>query len=144
MAIPFKKIICPIDFEQNSIAALDVALKLAERDHAAIYLVNIAPVPIVPQALEHPRAWEETAKARLDKIARERLEGKVSYDTFVRVGDPADEIAKVADEIGADLLVIATHGRSGVPRLLLGSVAERVLRESKRPLLIVKPQLDTK
>ena len=143
ISLPFKKILCPVDFDRNSIAALDLALKLAQRDRATVCILHVAAVSIIPPSVaDFPPGWEQTAKARLEKIARERLDDAVPYETLVRIGEPAPEIAEAAEELDVDLVVMATHGRGGVPRLLLGSVVESVMRHSPRPLLIVRSQPD--
>ncbi len=143
MAVPFKKILCPFDFEPNSLAALDIAAKLAERDGAILYLLHVAATPtVLPRQLEPWKDWERIAKARLDEIATESFGPEVCYETRLIIGDAALEIVKTANDLQADLVVMATHGRSGLPRLLLGSVAERVLRESSHPVMIIRPRLE--
>jgi nucleotide-binding universal stress UspA family protein len=142
ISLPFKRILCPVDFDRNSIAALDIALKLAERERATVSILYVAPVSVVPPSVDFPPGWQLTVKTRLEKIARERLDFAVPYETLIRTGDPAPEIAKAAEESDVDLIVMATHGRGGVPRLLLGSVADAVMRQSNRPLMIVRPQPD--
>ena len=76
--------------------------------------------------------------AQLEQIARERLAG-VRHELVGKVGRPAYEIEKDAEDLDVDLIVMATHGRTGVTRLFLGSVAEHVVRESKRPVLTFGP-----
>lgn len=142
ISLPFKRILCPVDFDRNSIAALDLALKLAERERACITILHVAPISMVPPSVDFPPGWRETANARLEKIARERFDAAVPYQTLVRTGDAASEIIKAEEELDADLIIMATHGRGGLPRFLLGSVTESVMRRSARPLLMVHPQPD--
>ena len=142
MRIPLKTILCPVDFEQNSIAALEIAVKLAERDGATVCVMHVAARPIAPAPLEFPRGWENAAEARLEKIVAEHIGGKAPHQTLVRMGDPAREIARAADDLNADMVVMATHNRSPIQRLLLGSVAEQALRQVRRPLLTVRPELE--
>ncbi len=64
----------------------------------------------------------------------------VEHETVLRIGNPAEEIIKAEHDYGADLVVMATHGRTGVAHLVLGSVAERVVRESTCPVLTIRPK----
>lgn len=75
---------------------------------------------------------------RIENIARHCLEGRVSYQFVVRRGGPAREILSVAQELEADLIVIPTHGRAGLKHLVLGSVAEQIIRESRVPVLTIR------
>ena len=140
MAALFQKILCPVDFDDNSIAALDSARDLATAG-AKLYLVHVVvPIPPPPNmpVEPYPPGSVDRAKARLEQIGRERLGGKVAFESCVRVGNPATEIIATSAEVGADVIVMATHGRRGVARLVLGSVAERVVRESKVPVLTMR------
>ena len=144
MAARFRKILCPMDFSPNSIAVLDFALKLIDGSDATMLLINVVPSPvgasaIPPVPLEPYPIVEETARARLKTLALERLEGKVGYEVAACSGDPATEIVSAAGAFGADLIVMATHGRTGLKHFFLGSVAERVVRESPVPVLTIRP-----
>lgn len=140
----FRRILCPVDFDDNSIAALDLACKLAAQNKATLYVLHVAATPIAasklaPIPLEPYPVWEHDARVRLERIAREHLEGQVLYEVVTRSGIPGSVILDVEKELGADLVVMATHGRSGIGHLLLGSVAEKVVRESLKPVLVVSP-----
>jgi nucleotide-binding universal stress UspA family protein len=140
----FRIILCPVDFDDNSIAALDLACKLAAQNQARLYILHVAAMPIAasqltPIPLEPYPVWEHDARVRLERTARERLEGRVLYEVVTRSGLPGPVILDVQEELGADLIVMATHGRSGLGHLLLGSVAEKVVRESPKPVLVVRP-----
>ena len=142
MAKLFTKILCPVDFDENSMAALDFAARIASENDATLYLMYVVFVPLVRPGypLEPPPVVsDEPSKAELEKIARKRIPGKVRHEVVVKIGQPAEAIIKAADELNPDLIVMATHGRRGVVRFFLGSVAERVVRESTRPVLIVRP-----
>ena len=78
------------------------------------------------------------AEKRLAQVAKECLDDKVPRRIEVAIGKPAVEILRVAERDSADLIVMATHGRTGVDHLILGSVAERVVRESPVPVLTVR------
>jgi nucleotide-binding universal stress UspA family protein len=136
----FKKILCPVSFDANSIAALDVAVDLAEGG-ATIYLLHVVsatPIPATPVPLEPFPQTEHDARLKLEEIARSHLQGKVKYQIVTRSGDPARVVVDVLEEVGADSIVMATHGRTGVSHFFLGSVAERVVRESPQPVLTVR------
>jgi len=134
----FKKILCPIQFDDNSIAALDQACELAHESDATLYVMNVVFLPLA--ALEpRPDMSEQPSRHALEKLARERLHGKVRYELLVRTGKPAEIINQIAEQLGVDLIVMATHGRTGVSHLFLGSVAERVIRTAKPPVLTIRP-----
>jgi len=131
--------LCPVSFDANSIAALDVASELAQGENATIYLLHVVPAPPIPSVpLEPYPQTEHDARAKLQELAQARLEGKVKYEILARSGDPARIVIAVVEEVGADSIVMATHGRTGVSHFFLGSVAERVVRESPRPVLTVR------
>lgn len=141
MATLFEKILCPVDFDDNSMAAVDYARDLAARGGGKIFLVHVVvPIPPPPDlpVEPYPPGSLERAKARLEGMGKERLQGKVPYEFCVKVGVPAAEISSTAAEVGAQLIVMATHGRRGLAHFVLGSVAERVVRESKVPVLTLR------
>ncbi len=134
----WKQILCPVDVDADSTDALAVALDLAEQFKAAVYLLYVVATPM-PGPSEPVPAWQRALNVRLEKLARDWFEGKVPYQVMVWSGDPAPAILRAAVDLNADLIVMATHGRRGMDRLILGSVAERVVRESPKPVLTVKP-----
>ncbi len=137
----FTKILCPVSFDENSIAALDVACTLAQAKDAVIYLLHVVPtppVPVSPIPMEPFPQTEHDARARLKELAQAHLAGKVRYEILALSGDPARLIIGTVEDVGADSIVMATHGRKGVSHFFLGSVAERVVRESPRPVLTVR------
>lgn len=143
MANLFRKILCAVDFDPNSMAALDMARKVAEQIGGRLVLFHVVPVPIPvvgqPISLEPFTAAETSAKMRLEKLADEHLgAAAVPYEVIVSSGDPASEIVRVIGDQDVDLTVLATHGRTGLSHLILGSVAERVVRESPRPVLTIR------
>jgi universal stress protein A len=138
----FRKVLCPIDFSEHSLAALDVALKVAQQNDAKLYLLSVAPLPagaagFQPVPLDPYPYPEKERKEQLVKHAREKIPGSVRYETLVLNGDPAEQVLGIALSIEADLIVMGTHGRKGLSHLVLGSVAERVVRESPTPVLTV-------
>ncbi len=141
MAGPFKRILCPIDFDANSLAALDYGAGLAQGSDATIYLLHVVRAPAEPSEVpvEPPiPEWKQDAQARLEDAARAHLDGKVHYELIAKRGDPAPTIIETERELNPDVVVMATHGRTGLGHLLIGSVTERVVRESPHPVLTVR------
>ncbi len=136
----FKKILCPIDPADDLTGSLDVACSLAQEVDGTVYLLYVLPIVLSSAPGVNPLPVSEAeAQAILQKIAREHLEGKAAYQIYTKVGgQPASVILEAIDELGVDSVVIGTHGRKGLGRLVLGSVAERVVRESRCPVLTVR------
>jgi nucleotide-binding universal stress UspA family protein len=138
------KILCPVDLDDSSLAALEYALEIAERNRATLYLLHVARTPAAdmdaPVAIQPHPHWEREAREWLEKAAGKRLDGRVSYQVLIRSGVPETVIMEVAAELEPDLIVMATHGRTGLSHLILGSVAEAVVREAACPVLTVKPR----
>jgi universal stress protein A len=141
----FKKILCPIDLDDDtSLSALSYASGLAEQNNATLYLLHVARIPgpdmDAPVAIAPHPHWEMEAQRKLETIGRQRLDAKVAYEVIVRGGIPESVIVELAVELGIDLIVMATHGRSGLAHLILGSVAEAVIREAPCPVLTLRPR----
>lgn len=146
------KIVVGTDFSSEAEVALAQALSIARQTGAEIFLAHAAAVPgaaveMAGTAAGPPVEWPAIARehmhesrARIDEIA-----DRVGGDTGVRVTPllvdelPAPGLIDVARDVGADLIALGSHGRTGVPRFLLGSVAERVVRHSTLPVLIARP-----
>ena len=141
MPIPFQRILCPIDFDANSFGALDTACKLAREGGAKLQLLHVVPITVPatgqPLAIEPMEGAARDARIRLERLAGERLQN-IEHELAVVTGDPAAEIVRIAGESNPDVIVMATHGRTGLRHLLLGSVAERVVREAPCPVLTVR------
>ncbi len=137
-----KNILVPIDFSVGSEHALDYACSLGEKLGSTIHLVYSigAALPELSFALND--AVIETVRsesmAKLDKLAKDRAPIAKFGRCFVEPGDARDTILKVAKSLEPDLLVMGSHGRRGVSRFVLGSVAEHVLRRANCPVLIVR------
>ncbi|HVA78786.1 MAG TPA: universal stress protein [Candidatus Binataceae bacterium] len=140
----FDKILCPVDFDQNSLLALKLAIDLARERKATLYLLHVVPLPPGPEVALPFGKMEADARARLETIARENVGGRLRYEVDIMMGDPGLEVLQVAKRLPASLIVMATHGRKGLSHLLLGSVAERVIREAPCPVLTVKPNKPAK
>jgi len=138
---PYQRILCPIDFDENSLAALAAAADLARRSDGTVFVLHVVPMIVQPTAMpvyvDIYKSQEETAWARLKDIARKDLAG-VKYELLVHMGEPAGSIIRMEKKVNADLVVMATHGRRGFSRFFLGSVAEVVLRESTCPVLTIR------
>ncbi|MEP7117941.1 MAG: universal stress protein, partial [Acidobacteriota bacterium] len=138
------RVLCPTDFSDVSTLAEAYATALASYYDAGLHLLHVdPPTPILAPYGEVPvdiRLFEqqrEQAEADLT-TARERARAAgVAADAAVRGGHPAREILAVANELQVDLIVIGTHGRGGVEHLLLGSVAEKVMRKAQCPVMVV-------
>lgn len=140
-----KKILCPVDFDETSFAALKVACDLAESPDCVLHLLYVVPLIPAPEMgvpIEPFPVTEHEARAELEKLASERLDERVRYKVLTRIGDPAVAILNAVGELGIDAVVMATHGRKGLGRLVLGSVAERVVRQATCPILTIKPKVE--
>lgn len=134
----FKKILCPIDFDENSLTALEMGKQIARQNATRLGILHIVR-PSDVLAMSSPaaaRAEEARAVEQLNKL-EERI-GDLPHEIMVRYGNPADEILKAESEFDAGLVVVATHGRTGVSHFFLGNVAERVVRESICPVMTMR------
>ena len=147
--LPFKKILCPTDFSEPSYEAIKTAGELAFHFGSELCLLHVvSPVPMVPIGGElsvfnvslYEQELEDSSKRTLEEIVN-HLEWKELKTRLIALrGNPADEIVRIAEEEKVDLIVIATRGRTGLDRLIFGSVAEKVVRLAKCPVLIVAGQ----
>lgn len=143
-----KRILCPTDFSAGSKTALAYAIQLAERLNAKVTLVHVAPTPmyVMPGGSFAPMANDmaiimDSTRHELDAWVENYAEGTtVELASSLRQGDAYGMINAEAETLDVDLIVMGTHGRTGLARLVMGSVAERVVRTSKRPVLTVPSQ----
>lgn len=144
---PPKTILVATDFSEHADYALEYAVNLGAQLDATLHLVHAITVPIAggpelavafgPSMVE---SLTKYAQAALDTRV-ERYRSRVTLaPTRIEIGDPRDVIERAAEQIGADLIVIGTHGRRGVKRLLLGSVAEAIVRTASCPVLTLRPK----
>lgn len=137
----FDTILCATDFSERSRDALSRARELARAHDATLHVVHaIEPAPTVAHfgggALrDNPAARQPSLEKDLDAM----LESLPEATGHVRIGRASDAIVEAAEELGADLVVMGTHGRSGLKRLVLGSTAEQTLRRAHVPVLAVPP-----
>jgi len=142
----FKKILVPTDYSELSLAAVDYALSFSHVFGSQIYILHtLDTIPVL--ALDTMDLTTETVIYETEKNAKNDLHlfvisrvGNVpNLVEIVRRGVAEEQIVKVAKEERVDLIVMATHGRSGIAHVLLGSVAEKVVQHSPVPVLTVKP-----
>jgi len=135
----FQKVLCPVDFDGNSLKAVRLAKRVAQREEGTVYLLHVV-VPTDPLVVSAPlieRRNEADSRTLLKQIVETELAG-VPHETLLHYGSPADETIRAANEVKADLIVMATHARHGISHLVLGSVTEKVVRESSCPVLTVR------
>lgn len=143
----WKRICCPVDFSDASRAALELAADLARRFDADLVLLHAYPIPgyTFPDGsvVASPRMMEELseqADRHLQEWAAEAGKLGAPRVRFAKaIGEPAAEILAFADAQGVDVLVLGTHGRTGLEHALMGSVAERVARKGRCPVVTVHP-----
>lgn len=148
-SFPPQRILVPLDFSAQSREALTYAVQMAKQLSAQLVVVHIGP-PIPTFAYPLPEAtalqtaqWTETLRDRqaaarqaLDAEVRPWSEG-VGFELHFEEGEPTDAIVRSADEFECTLVVMGSHGRTGLRRALLGSVAEKTARLARVPVLIV-------
>jgi nucleotide-binding universal stress UspA family protein len=146
-----QKIIAPTDFSPASALALDAAALLARQFDAEIVLLYVydpsllSPLYILPGAAalaaptQEPREFESGARGELARLRDERLVGVRHVELLVQQhANAAEGICEAARSTGADLIVLSTHGRTGLSHLLIGSVTERVVRHAPCPVLTMR------
>jgi nucleotide-binding universal stress UspA family protein len=129
---PIQTILHPTDFSERSGYAFQLACSLARDRGARLIVLHVMPVPLV----QEKRLYREEMAGELNRIASP--DPKVPVECRLEEGDAATQILQVAQETGCDLIVLGTHGRTGLGRLLMGSVAEQVLRRASCPVLTVR------
>jgi universal stress protein A len=141
----FKEILVPVDFSDHSIAALEAAVELARVFDSKLHLVHcyqIQPGGISPYGIAIPASYfteiKEAAAKQLAEWRQQHVPAEISVDAKTTSEVPSQSIVKTANEIGADLIVMGTRGLSGFQHVMLGSVAERVVRTAPCPVLTVK------
>lgn len=140
----YKNILVPVDFSDVSAKALKVALDIAGVMDAEVTVMHAVSVSAVSLPVDGVPVYndemieEELGKARkdLDKFLRDQI-GSAQVSQVVCFGEPTSEVNNYADDNKIDMIIIGTHGRTGLLHLLMGSVAESVLRHSKVPVLCV-------
>ncbi len=138
--LPRRSVVVPVDFSEQSFAALDRALEFVDAAHR-VHLVHVLPAidPAEPGVtwitVDDESRSRHAEQALLQRLSDAKQEG---VDIAVRFGEPGHEIAEYASGIEADLIVMPSHGRTGIKRWLIGSVAERVVRLAHCPVLVLR------
>ncbi len=146
MPFPYKRILCPVDFDQNSAGALAEAAILALNSRGTLLVFHVVQInPLVYEGAAEGAASGEMFEAQID-FARKQVEQmlsavppEVNRSIIIEIGEPGERIIDAETKFDADLVVMATHGRRGLKHLVLGSVAERIVRESSVPVLTIRP-----
>jgi universal stress protein A len=147
--ISIRRILVPTDFSDCALPAVRYAAELADKFSAELILLHVVPDTVLalpdavmptPAPMADLAELTESGKTGLaNLIAAEKLESRHPRPE-VRIGSPATEIVAAAKDLHADLVCVGTHGRGGLARVILGSVAEMVVRQAPCPVLTVRPK----
>ncbi|MEX2015953.1 MAG: universal stress protein, partial [Candidatus Hydrogenedentales bacterium] len=149
--LQFKTIVVPTDFSDQSQVALNYAIALARQFGSAIHCVHVIDQRFLEggggdaiyvsagHIEETMRSIREHARKRLSQQTQKVEAYQLKAESHVREGRPVEQIQEIAKELKADLMVVATHGRSGLDHMLLGSTTEKLLRKASVPVLTVRP-----
>jgi nucleotide-binding universal stress UspA family protein len=143
----FKKILFPVDLSESSVKIVPLLRSLANRYEARIHLLFVARVfdYFTSMYVPHPSVSQfekeviEGAEKRLYEFADENFAAVPGTKIKVVAGDPSEEILSYIAAHGIDLVVMGTHGRKGLDKVIFGSVAERVVKSSPVPVMVVNP-----
>ena len=143
----FKHIVATTDLSPESFPAVSYAGHLAKSEGAKLTVVHVphsttlAYTDFVPpiDMMNIDTAIEDAARAELESWCRTHLKGVPKVNVVLRRGVTHEAVCSVARDVGASVIVMATHGRKGLGHLVLGSVTERVLRDAPCPVLVIKP-----
>lgn len=146
----FSNILVPVDFSEHSVNAVRLAVSLGRHFGSKLTLLHIGVVPHVyaaelglggtagPMFSEMSQAAAAEQYHRLERLAREEVPESMDVVTLVREGFPPEEILAAVEASGHDLVIMGTHGRTGIGRVLLGSVTERVMRAVPVPIMVTR------
>jgi len=124
----------PTDGSKCSLKAEDIAISIAKNFKAKLVVVHV-----IDEKLIYPfEVLEEEGNTILDEAARKGKDEGVDVEQVLIVGSPAHDMEKIVEKTGADLVVIGTHGKTGIRKILMGSVAESTIKTVKVPVLLVK------
>jgi nucleotide-binding universal stress UspA family protein len=138
--LPRRTVVVPIDFSDDSLTSLQIAKDLVD-DLAHLHALHVLPIcepnepGVVWEVVDEPSRAQHASEALRKKTDELGLTG---VQIVVHFGDPGHEIADYAKEVNAELIVVSSHGRSGLTRLLIGSTAERAVRLAHCPVLVLK------
>jgi nucleotide-binding universal stress UspA family protein len=136
-----RRVVVPVDFSKESLSAVDTALELVHRDPSKIYLIHVladmspADPGVIWGEINDVNRAMHVKQALLDRLPNRHAD---QMNTTVAFGDAGFRIAEFARTVDADLIVIPSHGRTGIEHLLIGSVAERVIQYAHCPVLVLR------
>jgi len=142
----FRTILLATDFSENSVFAFQYAYSLAQKFNSRLLIIHVINEPVDLRGFYVPHISfekleeeiEEGAQKMMEKFCRTHIRDFDNYETFIVPGIPYDEIIKKGVETSADLIVMGTHGRTGLDHVLFGSTAEKVVRKSPMPVLTIR------
>jgi nucleotide-binding universal stress UspA family protein len=136
------RVLFPTDFSHLSDTALRHATTLAREGGGTLLIVHVEEPPLAYGGGEMYYGVPDPDRSEVRRMLEAIVppDPSVPYEHHLVIGDPADEIVRLADEHAVDLIVMATHGRTGFKRLLMGSVAEEVVRRARCPVFTFKPR----
>ena len=144
--LQFRKIIVPVDLNKNTNKLVNYALYIAAQFDAEVILLHTVEFIVMGEmALGNPTyddyntSRKEAATKALNTIIEENAGKRVKCSSRVLMGDTVDEILACASDVQCDLIIMGSHGKRGLEKILLGSVAERVLKNAHCPVLIMNP-----
>lgn len=145
MSAEIRRVLCTTDFSAAANKAVRQAVRIAQQLGAEVHLLHAYPVPSIPSPAggdfspqQLTAQLAESAETEMRREVREWNKRQISVVPHVAAGPPADVIVETAKEIGADMIVVGTHGRTGLAHLLIGSVAERVIRTATVPVVTIR------
>ena len=138
--LPRKSVVVPIDFSDDSFAAAELALAMVEQGsnlHVIHVMPHLSPEEpgIIWDSIDNESRIQHAKQAMRERLSDAKFE---SIEAAAAFGDPGREIAQYAERTKADLIVLPSHGRTGLKRILLGSVAERVIALAHCPVLVLR------
>lgn len=143
---PFDKILTAIDFSENSELAFEYAVTMATQFNSELTIMHVINEPVDLRGFYVPhisfeqleKEIEEGAAKMMETFCSTKLGSFSNYQSVIVSGIPYEEITRKADEIGASLIILGTHGRTGLDHILFGSTAERVVRSASCPVMTIR------
>jgi nucleotide-binding universal stress UspA family protein len=138
--LPKQRVVVPVDFSEDSLAAIATALQFVS-DPSHVTVAHVLPEVSTLEPMESWQPVDSLSRVRrVTESLRARLNeaGYAGVNLDVQVGDPGHEVADLAAREKAELIVLPSHGRTGLKRLLIGSVAERIVRLAHCPVLVLR------
>ena len=150
MAVPHSPVVVGFDFSRSGHAALSRGVAIAARApqhvlHVVCVVDPHAPIPSIPSyhgvdAMYAARVQEALATEVHDELERQEVTSRIDFFVHARIGKAAAEILELSRQVGADLIVVGTHGLTGIERLVIGSVSEKIVREAGCTVEVARPK----